>query len=468
LTSLENKLASLLPAIQQYVDETSAGKQPAVTLPPMHELADTLKVRSWIDNGGMDGVDLENFVSNFFDNTTRLRAPGFLAHQTGTSADGGVIGSLLDGLVNNPMNIYEMGPATATIEYVIINWMLEKCGWKPAPWPKDITVRTVSGAGVLTHGGSLGNLTALLAARTKAAPEAWEQGVSQDLVILVAAQSHYSVARSAGLLGLGRQQIIHVAVDEDGVIIPQELPELIDQQRSQGKRIIALVANACATAAGLFDPLREIGEICNSKGVWLHVDGAHGASVLLSDKLKSQMDGVELADSLIWDAHKLMQTSPLCTAVLVKEAKNLDQAFEQEASYLFHEKKQPGFDFMGRTVECTRSGQALKLFMTLAEKGEKELGKDVESGTDFALEVYSFMQRQDDFSSPVKPQSNILCFSYDQGDPIEIRDTLIEDGEFHLSTTLYQGRRFLRMVFMHKNTRIKHIQRLLDKIRMFA
>lgn len=462
---LDESLSALIEPMQNYVQDSIAGNKPAIHLTPMPEIAEKLQVRHWVDQGGMDVAALKMFTDHFLAETTRLRSPGFLAHQTGVSTSGGIIGALLDGMVNNPMNIYEMGPATASIEYVLINWMLEKAGWQPAPWPQDIDEKTVSGAGALTHGGSLGNLTAILAARTQAAPEAWEEGVSDDLILLATQHSHYSVARSAGLLGLGRKQIVAVETDDNGVIMPDSLPDVIQTQRSQGKRIIALIANACATAAGLFDPLRAIGEVCQAEGVWLHVDGAHGASVLLSEKLSGLMDGIELADSLIWDAHKMMQTPPLCTAVLVKNSKTLDQAFEQEGSYIFHDKKQPGFDFIGRTVECTRAGQALKLFLSLAEKGEKGLAQDLEAQTAFAQTVYRWIEQQPDVSSPVFPESNIICFSIDQADPIQIRDALIEDGEFHLSTTQYKNQRFLRMVFMHNHTRLSDIERLFTKIR---
>ncbi|MGV6852691.1 MAG: pyridoxal phosphate-dependent decarboxylase family protein [bacterium] len=468
MTKLDEQLTTLAPLLQAYIDESAAGVKPAVKLRPMQELAADLQLRNWIEEGGLKGGELTEFVQLFFDNTTRLRAPGFLAHQTGSSTDSGVIASLLDGLVNNPMNIYEMGPATATIEYVIINWMLEKVGWTPAPWPQQLTQQNTSAAGVLTHGGSLGNLTALLSARTHIAPEAWEEGVGSDLILLASEQSHYSVSRSAGLLGLGRKQIINVPTRADGVIDVYKLADYIEEQQQQGKRIIALIANACSTAAGLFDPIRPIAEICKRTGVWLHVDGAHGASVLLSDKLACQLDGIELADSLVWDAHKLMQTPPLCTAVLVKNGLAMDKAFEQEASYLFHEKQQPGFDFIGRTVECTRSGHALKLFMTLAEKGEKQLGKDIEYGVDLASQAYELIQRSEGFSCPVEPQSNILCFEYVGAEPIQIRDALIAEGSFHLSTSNYMGKRYLRMVFMHRNTKIEDIKRLLKMIKKIA
>ncbi len=465
MKNVQQAIELILPQLQRYLQESRDGELGAVALPPLRELAERLSVRQWIEQGGMDEEALRCFLQDFLPATTKLHAPGFLAHQTCASSTGGTVGALLDGCINNPMNIYEMGPATAAIEYVLINWLLEQCGWRPAPWPRDRKPDDHSGAGVLTHGGSLGNLTALLAARSHAVPDAWENGVPADLVVLATPQSHYSVARSCGLLGLGRRQIEPLAVDEHGVILPERLPAQLDALREQGKTIMAVVANACSTAAGLFDPLRPIGEICREKGVWLHVDGAHGASFLLHPQLRKRLDGIELADSLIWDAHKMMQTPPLCTAVLVRQARTLDQAFEQEASYLFHEKRQPGFDFMHRTVECTRAGQALKWFFTLAEKGPDALAEDLAYTVDLAHQAWVWFGQQDDFHCPVEPQANILCFEHRGSDPIAVRDALIEEGDFHLSTTIYQGKRWLRLVVMHRNTTLDTIRQLAERIR---
>ncbi len=450
--------------LQDYVDRSSSGQMGAVSLPDMRELAERLRLRQWIETGGMDEARLVEFLADFLPATTRLHAPGFLAHQTCASSVGGTVGAVVDGLINNPMNIYEMGPATATIEYLILNWMLELCGWQPAPWPGE-GQGTGHGAGVLTHGGSLGNLTALLAARSAIAPEAWEEGVPDDLVVLAAPQSHYSVARACGLLGLGRKRIVPVAVDGQERIDPAVLAGQLHRLRGQGKRVMAVVANACSTAAGLFDPLRPLGEICREAGVWLHVDGAHGGGFLLHPELRQRLDGLELADSFIWDAHKMMQTPPLCTAVLVRRGECLDRAFWQEASYLFHEKRQPGFDFMHRTVECTRAGQALKLFFTLADKGPHGLGEDLARAVALTRRVWQWFDAQPDFHCPVEPEANILCFAHENADPIPIRDALIDEGEFHLSTTVYQGRRWLRLVVMNGNTSMDTIHALADRIR---
>ena len=227
------------------------------------------------------------------------------------------------------------------------------------------------------------------------------------------------------------------------------------------------MANACSTAVGLYDPIRDIGEFCNAHELWFHIDGAHGASALLSQKHKERLDGVELADSLIWDAHKLMRTPSLCTAVLVKDYRTIDRAFQQEASYLFHEKEQPGFDFIHRTVECTKAGLGLKWFFVLAAMGERGLEKHVDTLFELAGRAYAYIESQPEFECAAAPQSNILCFRVRGSDQLqlEVRNQLIAQGTFYLSTTEFAGRRYLRAVINHPHTSLQDIKKLVQHIR---
>jgi L-2,4-diaminobutyrate decarboxylase len=213
--------------------------------------------------------------------------------------------------------------------------------------------------------------------------------------------------------------------------------------------------------------LREIGHFCRAEGLWLHVDGAHGASALLSDRLRPLLAGVELGDSLVWDAHKMLRAPTLCAAVLVRDSRTLDQAFQQEASYLFHEKEQPGLDFIHRTVECTKAGLGLRLFMVLAAMGEAGLAHYVERQYDLAAEAYAYLQAQPDFECAVKPQANILCFRIRGSDELQLalREQLLGEGDFYITTSDFNGRRYLRLSFMNPDTTLAEVERLVAALR---
>ena len=197
------------------------------------------------------------------------------------------------------------------------------------------------------------------------------------------------------------------------------------------------------------------------------MDGAHGASALLSPARRHLLDGVEAADSLVWDAHKMLRTPTLCAAVLFRDHRALDGAFRQEASYLFHEKNQPGFDFISRTVECTKAGLGLRLFAVLAALGEQGLADYIDRQTDLARDAHARIGREPGFECAVEPESNIVCFRVpgDDAEQLRVRDRVIADGDFYLTTTLFGGRRFLRLVFMHPDTSIEDVERLVEKLR---
>ncbi|MER6943537.1 aminotransferase class V-fold PLP-dependent enzyme [Nonomuraea sp. NPDC000554] len=426
-----------------YVNESQHGHAPVLRRQPPGELADRLGLSDLIAKGGITPETYRAFLRTFLAEGTRLHHPGFLAHQTASPDFPAALADFVHGATNNPMAIYEMGAASATVEFEVLRWMLEKVGF-PA------------GGGVLTHGGSLANLTALLAARARAVPDAWEGGVPGDLVILAPPSAHYSIARAASILGLGQRAIVPLETDELGRIDITRLPEI------SGKRVMALVASACATGTGLYDDLRPIGEWCRERGVWFHVDGAHGASALLTDRHRHRLDGVELADSVIWDAHKMLRTSGLAAAVLVRREQDLDAAFKQEASYLFYGDQ--GFDLIRRTVECTKAALGLKIFLNLAWRGEEGLGGYVARQYATAHRFWELARRRPGFDLPYEPESNIVCFRYGQGDQAELRERLMRNGSFYLTSTELNGVRHLRVTVMAPATDDATLEALLDEI----
>jgi L-2,4-diaminobutyrate decarboxylase len=459
---------TIINALDKYQRESRSGKKPVVQLSPLEEIIEDLGLTSYIKTGGLTGDRLSEFIEKYLHTTTRLHHPSYMSHQVAVTHYSGALGSLIDGFTNNPMAIYEMGPGATSIEYFIINWLLEKVGWKPCFLKGDIdTTNEKLGSGVLMHGGSLANLTAILAARNKAAPDAWKNGNPKDLALLAPADCHYSIARAAGILGIGQNAIYPLQVDKRGAVIPDKLNDMYKRMTSDNKRAVALVANACSTAVGIYDPLSEIGDFCEEKNLWFHVDGAHGAGALLSKKYRHLLRGVEKADSLSWDAHKMLRTPALCAALLVRDYKTIDNAFKQEASYLFHDKEQPGFDFVHRTVECTKAGLGLKLFMVIAALGEHGLSRYIERQTELALNTYRYIKELPEFSCAVEPQSNILCFRVDGDDTLQIklRDKLLAEGSFHVSTTIFKGLRYLRLTIMNPDTTMGTIKKLVQRIR---
>lgn len=440
--------------LERYRRESMSGAPPVVRQAPMAEVIETLGLKAHVENGGLSGDAFAEFIRRYLELTVRLHHPGSLAHQVAVPHPAAALAMLVEGVTNNPMGIYEMGPAAASIEAFLIDWLNSKVGWTGHP------------GGVLTHGGSLANLTALVAARSRFDSAIWTRGCRGDLALIASADCHYSVARAAGILGIGEKNVYALAGDSAGGVIPAEIGGAIERARADGKRPFALVANACSTATGAFDPLREIAGICREHGLWLHVDGAHGASALLSQRHRWRLDGIELADSLIWDAHKLLRTTGLCTAVLVRDAAALDTAFHEDASYLFHSKPQPGFDFIHRTVECTKAALGLRLFAVLAALGESGIAGYIDRQFELTRQAYELLRGIPGLECPAEPQSNILCFRVagEDEEQLRVRDRLLAEGDFHLSTAVVGGRRYLRVVITNPVTTLDDMRRLASRV----
>jgi L-2,4-diaminobutyrate decarboxylase len=434
--------AAAVEALLRYQDDSAAGRGRVVGIAPLAVLTAQLGLAEHVAKGDLTGAALEAFLDRYLAGSTRVLHPGSLAHQVAAPHPAGALAGLVGGFINNPMGIFEMGPSAVAVEAFVIQWMLHKIGWG------------TEASGVLTHGGSLANLTALIAARTRLAPEVWKDGTPGDLAILAAPEAHYSIARAAGILGLGSSRVYPLESGPDGTVLPGALGPALRRARADGRRVMAVVASACCTPVGRFDPLRALGEACREAGLWLHVDAAHGAAALLSERHRARLDGVELADSVTWDAHKLMRTAGLCTALLVRDAGTLDRAFQQEASYLFHEKHQPGPDLLHRTVECTKAGLGLRFYLVLAALGEAGLADYVDRVFALTHQAWRELSAQPGLECAVEPQANILCFRAPGGDArqLELRDRLLEEGRFHLSTTVFRGVRWLRLVVTSPNT----------------
>lgn len=456
--------------LANYLDESQTGKGKVLKQLPAQELAALLQLDHWVKHGGFNVASGSQFLDNYLENSQHLHHPHYIGHQVCPPHVASGIADFIHGVINNPMAIYEMGPSAAVIEKFLLNWMLSKVGWFKGEHLHDFRTIDGNGGGILTHGGSLANLTALLAARAKVDPDAWVAGTSQNLVIFAPEEAHYSIARSVSIMGMGSNAIINIPTTKNKVMLPDTLPELYRKTLANGKKVIALTASACTTATGLYDPLDEIGHFCQENNIWFHVDGAHGASALISEKNRHHLKGIEKADSLIWDAHKMLRTSALCAAVLFRDHHTLHTTFQQKGSYLFHDKEQVGFDTMPYTLECTKAGIGTKLFWVLAAQGEKGVSQYIDLVYDRTRSFYELISKHPDFECPYEPESNILCFKYTKYHPdnnafqLALRNQLIKVGNFYITSTELDEVRYLRIVVLNELTTLEHIKNLLKEL----
>ncbi|WP_170300402.1 pyridoxal phosphate-dependent decarboxylase family protein [Myxococcus fulvus] len=454
-------MAVMTRRLGMYVDESQRGTGRVTARRTPAELSDVLSLQRWIREGGMDARSLDDFLGRYLEEGTRLHHPGYLAHQCACPDLPAALGDLVHGVTNNAMSLYEMGAAAATVELAVVDWMVSKVGW-----PEQ------SAGGVLVNGGSLANVTSLLAARAWAFPSAWSEGTPSQAVLLAPVSCHVSVKRGAAIIGLGCDAVVPLPCDALGRIIVESVADVVEAQRRRGRKVMAVVANACASATGLYDDLQGVGRVCRELGLWFHVDAAHGGSALLVPALRGRLAGIELADSVVWDAHKMLRTSTLAAAVLVRRKVDLERAFRQEADYLFFEDERGGPDLMMRTVEGAKAQLGLKLFLNLAWRGEAGLGEYVAGRYATAHRLWELLRARPDFETPYEPQSNVVCFrprdAPHERQQIAMRDWLIADGRFHLASSVVEGTRWLRATVMSPSTEERTLHALLDAVREAA
>jgi L-2,4-diaminobutyrate decarboxylase len=213
--------------------------------------------------------------------------------------------------------------------------------------------------------------------------------------------------------------------------------------------------------------------------VWLHVDGAHGASFLASGKLRPLLKGIERADSVAWDPHKMMFMPISLGAIFVRDRRHLDAAFQQSAPYLFHPRpgEERSYDAGRRTLQCSRRLDALKLWVTLRHHGVHYFGRLQEKTVENTALLYRKLSAAADFEPMHAPESNILCFRHlparvRERSPEEIdafqgalRERYNASGKGWITATVLEGRRVLRVTMMNPLTEEEHIDRLLEGLR---
>ncbi|MCP4897943.1 MAG: diaminobutyrate decarboxylase [bacterium] len=458
----------VLDMLSEFVDQSRRGETEVVRVRNIEDIASALGLDASFFEDPADPEKLESLLRTFLAGSTRLQHPGYMAHQVALPHYASALADLIIGSLNNGMSVYEMGPAASAMEIVVIDWLLSKVGWQPSGRNRSIKLESgkIPGGGVLTHGGSLANLTALLAARASICPTVWAEGVPEDLVVIAPENAHYSLSRALGIMGHGTNALLSAPTDSYGRIDSEQLAPMLDDVLGSGKKVMAVSANACATATGLYDPLQEVGLACRERGLWFHVDGAHGASALLSATEAHRLTGIGLADSVTWDAHKLLQTSTLCAAALFRDGKALQGAFQQDATYVTEGRREMGLDVIEHQFECTKAPLGLKIVLVLTMIGERGMGANIDALFDATRCFYKRISQRAGFEVFSFPESNILCFRIKGGDELQtkIRQDLMKDGDFLLSQADIAGKRWLRLTIMNPLTDVQVIDRLLDTI----
>ena len=393
-----------------------------------------------------------------------IHHPRYMGHQISPIIPLTALTSLLNAVLNNGMGIYEMGAAPTAMERVVTDMLCQTVGF-------DNTA-----GGFLTSGGTLANLTALLSARQNFIRENnLDEEASGKLGVLVSDEAHYCVDRAVKIMGLGSDGIIKVPVDDQYGLRTELLDSYLAEARQKGVKIFAIVGSAPSTATGMYDNLDIISQFAQKHRIWFHVDGAHGGAAIFSAKYKWLLEGIQKADSVVIDGHKMMMMPAITTALLFKDRQDSHLTFRQKADYLLEDSEEEDwYNLAKRTFECTKYMMSLHWYTLLKIYGNEIFDAFVTRLYDLAREFAELIQADADFELAVKPMSNILCFRYigpsrksNKLNEINrsLRQKILEDGRFYIVQTKLQNKQFLRTTIMNPFTTEKEFQGLLTQLK---
>lgn len=448
----------LIEELANHLDATLSGKAGKVLHynPPEDEHSFW---KEFLNNGAAESLN-QHIIAH----STHVHHPRCTGHQVCPPVPLSSLAGLVSALLNNGMAIYEMGMASSAIERIVTDYLCSTLGYH------------TDSRGFLTSGGTLANLTALLSARkAKVSHDIWNKGQQGKLGIMVSEEAHYCVDRAARIMGLGEEGIIKIPVDSAYTMDISLLGSYLEQATASGITIFAVIGSAPTTATGIYDNLEAIAAFCTDHNLWFHVDGAHGAAAIFSTKYRHTVRGIEKADSVVIDGHKMMMLPTITTALLYRDGNDSHATFSQKADYLLVQSDdEDWYNLAKRTFECTKTMMSIQWFTLLKQYGAELFDEYLTTTYDLGLQFGQMIQEHPSFELAVIPMSNIVCFRYT--DPTlddgalnalnaAIRKKLLDEGTHYIVQTRLKGIQYLRTTIMNPFTTISHLAELLDAIK---
>jgi aromatic-L-amino-acid decarboxylase len=415
----------------------------------------------------LEGVEFDRLLETFRDVILPLSRHNAHPRMFGyVQAPGTAIAAFADLLastLNANLTAWRSAPAAVELERVTLDWV------------KEILGLDRNAGGLFVSGGSMANLAALAAARTaRIAPPDFSRAR-----IYASEETHHSIVKAAALLGLGRENVCSIGVDDRFKIRLDDLIKKIESDRSAGCLPFCVVANAGTVATGAVDPLAEIHEIAQRFNLWMHVDASYGGFAMLAQS--TLLVGIAEADSVALDPHKWLYLPVDCGCVFYRDPQSARAAFAQAAEYTkvldLHDDEV--FAFWDYGPELSRRFRALKVWMLLKGVGTRALGETIEKDLACARYLEALVRASDDFEMLAPVELSIFCFRYRRQDTNQSDSELDQlnerllvalqrDGSSYLSNAKVNGHFALRGCVMNYRTTLQDMEILLEDLRRLA
>jgi aromatic-L-amino-acid decarboxylase len=401
-------------------------------------------LRAGLPEGPSSALGALDDAARILDTSIAQPRPRFFAFVGSSGLEIGVLGDILASCFD--VNLAVWAGAASEVEDQAVRWVSE-------------FIRYPAAAGAFTSGGTISNVTALAAARERALPDSRRTGIGATRGALYCSrEAHYSVIRSAELLGLGADQVRALPQDGDRRLVPEAVAEAIETDRAAGVAPVAVVATAGTTLTGAVDAIEPLADVCTSHDVWLHVDGAYGVAAASTPSAGHLFAGLERADSVTLDAHKWLYLPKACGVVLVRRREDLHGALAHEEDYIPHER--PDHHMVDITLEYSRPFRALKLWLAFRAHGADAIRGAIERNLGQARLLYEEIRRHDDLEPLCgEPQLSVVPFRHV---PAGVRDVdehnarlvqaLQDDGAVWIAPARVDGKVCLRPCIVNYRT----------------
>ncbi|WP_228717240.1 pyridoxal phosphate-dependent decarboxylase family protein [Allosaccharopolyspora coralli] len=390
--------------------------------------------------------------------------PSCAAHLHAPPLAVSVVADLVASTLNSSLDSWDQAPSGIAVENEVLQAFARLVGYHPT-----------RASGCVTSGATESNLTGLLLARDHALRPASpaKAGMRNQTAprVFCSAEAHFSVARSAGVLGIGEDAVTTVPVDDQHRMDPQALDSLIAEAVAAGDKPVAVVATAGTTDLGVIDPLPRIAEVAARHGVWMHVDAAYGGGALFSERLAPLLNGLAQADSVALDMHKL-GWQPVAAGVLLVRSEELFEPLERRVAYLNTEDDEDaGYrSLLGRSLRTTRRADALKMAVTLRALGSRGMGALVDSCHDLARHAANRVAGHPNLELHRDPVLSTVVFRYlpVRGDAnavnASLRRSLLGDGRAVIGRTEFDGGVQLKLTLLNPHATEAEIDAVLDDV----
>ena len=416
---------------------------------------------------------LELTKEKILPNLLRTSSTDYMAHLHGPSLVETIAAEAIISTFNQSMDSWDQSPVATEIEVEVIKHLCRLFRYDE------------KADGVFTSGGSQSNQTAIIIARDMFCNDILKYDVKKfginekclKLRMYTSEISHFSMEKSAHILGLGYQAVVKVPVDSYKRMDIDALKSLIEKDKKMGNIPFLVVGTVGTTDFGSIDSLKKISEIARKNNMWFHADAAYGSGVIMSDKYAARISGIEMCDSITLDFHKMFVMPISCSAILLKNGKNFS-ALTIHADYLNRkEDEEDGYtNLVDKSIHTTRRFDALKVWMSFQMRGKDGWAKLINTSMENAQYFYKMLKSDSDFEVLTEPEISSVVFRYSNckddktADRVNkrVRRSLIHDNGIVIGQTVSDEKTYLKFTLLNPLITQKKLDQLKDLIKKLA